>query len=84
MAHDVMHRTRISLGKWQYQYVVGRARRTQSSISDVVRRLVTQAAGSDMPAERASDPIFSIIGMAEGDGALAGREHDSYLYHVKE
>ena len=80
MARDTMHRTKVSLEKWQYQYLTERARQTRSSISDVIRRLVTQAAEEDMPANRADDLLFSIIGMAEGDGQPVARNHDRYLY----
>jgi negative regulator of replication initiation len=75
-----MHRTQISLEKWQYQYVVERARQTQTSISDVIRRLVTQAAQAQSSALRESDPVYSIIGIGAGDGAPVSRDHDKYLY----
>ena len=80
MSQDSMHRTQISLEKWQYQYLVDRARQTRSSISDVIRRLVTQAAQAQEPAQRDGDPIFSIIGIGKGDGSPVSRDHDRYLY----
>ena len=80
MVHEAMHRTQISLEKWQYQYLVEQACRTQTSISDVIRRLITQEASTQPPGDRRTDSIFDIIGIAEGDGTRGGREHDRHLY----
>ena len=80
MSQDTMHRTQIQLEQWQYQYLVEKAHQTRSSISDVIRRLITQAAHAQAPAERGSDPIFSIIGIGKGDGSPVSRDHDRYLY----
>ena len=80
MARDSMHRTQISLEKWQYRYVVDQALRTRTSISEIIRRLISEQAGRVVAGQREGDPIFGIIGIASGSGQPVGREHDRYLY----
>ncbi len=80
MARNTMHRTQISLEKWQYRYLVDQALRTRTSISEIIRGLISEHASRDVAGQRDADPIFGIIGLASGDGRPVGREHDHYLY----
>ncbi len=77
---QMMHRTQISLEKWQYQYLIEQARQTRTSISSVIRQMITKEIATSVPPRSDDDPLFSIIGMVQGDGQPVGRDHDRYLY----
>lgn len=75
-----MHRSQILLEEWQYQHLSDEARRTDKSISQIVRELVTKWIEAQRTGPSAGDPFFDIIGMvSSGDGHIA-EEHDKYIY----
>jgi len=73
------HRTNIILEYDQYVFLKDLAKRTKRSISAVVRELVEEKI-KHLYRRKETDSIFSIIGMASGDGSPVAREHDKYLY----
>jgi len=75
-----LHRTQISLTKRQYQYLRRLAAETGRSMSSIIRELVDEKIGTQVPQPLEQDPFFEIIGMVAGDGTSVAREHDRYLY----
>lgn len=73
------HRTQISLEVHQYRMLLDLSKKTQKSISAIIRDLVEEKF-SRKPSELKADPLFGIVGMGEGDGASVAREHDEALY----
>lgn len=72
-----MHRTQLLLQEDQYRFLSTKAKEEGKSISAVLREIINRQM-SARPLE--ADPLQAIIGMAEGEDAAVGREHDHYLY----
>jgi len=77
MMYDVMHRTQILLEQWQYDTLRSLAERRGTSLSALVRAILTEHLEED--ARRAERRLSQIEGIAEGPADL-GRDHDRYLY----
>jgi hypothetical protein len=77
-----MHRTQISLEKWQYQMLMELSRATRKSLSAIVRELVDEKLTLTV-SSRKKDSLHGIVGMSSGDGASVAREHDEHLYGKK-
>jgi hypothetical protein len=75
-----MHRSQILLEEWQYEFLRDISSREETSISQIVRELVSSWIESRRAETWESDPFFDIIGMASGDGCPASLDHDHYLY----
>ena len=73
------HRTNIVLEHDQYVFLKELARRSKRSMSSVVRELIEEKI-KHLYRRKETDSIFSIIGMASGDGSPVAREDDKYLY----
>jgi hypothetical protein len=74
-----MHRTQISLEKWQYQMLMELSRTTRKSLSAIVRDLVDEKL-TKTSSYRKKDSLHGIVGLSSRDGASVAREHDDYLY----
>ena len=72
-----MHRTQISLKDEQYLFLAREAKAVGISIAELLRRMVDTRMREQNAAD---DPLEALVGIAEGDGTAAGREHNSYLY----
>lgn len=72
-----MHRTQLLLEPWQYEKLRSLAERGGTSISAVVREILSEHLGAR--ASRAAERLSDVEGIAEGPEDL-GREHDRYLY----
>lgn len=77
-----MHRTQIILEDWQYQTLRARAEREGRSISDLVRELLREALARPSQSRRGRR-LKEIEGVGE-DSAAYGRDHDRFLYGVKD
>lgn len=75
-----MHRTQLLLREEQYRFLSARAREEGKSISAVLREIVDRQIKAQ---STEIDPLLAIVGMAEGEDAAVGREHDRYLYGQK-
>jgi plasmid stability protein len=73
-----MRRTNVVLEEWQYQYLKERAAREGKSLSALIRELIEAAVRPEGNIK--DDPIFEIVGMAEGTGRDIARRHDEILY----
>lgn len=71
------HRTQISLEDWQYEFLKEKAKKEKTSISSVIRNLVTE---KTKLRHIKKDPIFSLVGIAKGNGTSIARTHDKHLY----
>jgi hypothetical protein len=72
-----MCRTQISIEDEQHAYLEREARSAGISIAELLRRMITERMREQ---SEAHDPLEALAGLAEGDGAPAGREHDRYLH----
>lgn len=74
------HRTQVLLERQHYYHVRSRAEAEGRSISDIIRELVAADIASDLAA-RAADPLWGLIGMAEGGPPYDTSERvDEFLY----
>jgi hypothetical protein len=64
-----MHRLQISLPRWQVQFLTERARRDESSIAEVIRRMVQREAQA-APTQVNVDSLLEMAGIAEDHGPL--------------
>lgn len=76
-----MHRTQIILEDWQYQTLRARAEREGRSLSDLVRELLHEALARPPKSRRGR--LKDIEGVGE-DSAAYGRDHDRFLYGIKD
>ena len=65
-----MHRTRISLEKWQYQMLMELSRTTRRSLSAIVRDPVDEKL-TKTASYRKKDSLHGIVGLSSGDCASA-------------
>ena len=72
-----MHRTQIQLEESQYRFLRAQTGKTGKSLSAQIRELIEQRMQARPDAD---DPLWGMVGMAEGDDAPVAREHDKYLY----
>lgn len=77
MLSYIMHRTQLSLERWQYEALKARARQEGRSLSALVREILT--AHLEAGAGRAARRLEEVAGIAEGPADL-GAQHDRYLY----
>jgi len=70
------HRTQILLESWQHTELKNLAQREGASISDLVRRILTQR----LRARRAGRQGLKAIAGIGRDRKATGRDHDRWLY----
>lgn len=70
-----MHRTQLLLEPWQYEALKTHSERQGISLSELVRRIVSDYLA---PAEPES-PLLAMEGIGE-DALTTGRDHDQVLY----
>ena len=73
------HTMKITLEDWQYQSLRETAARTHKHLSSLVRDIISEKL-SAKKSDLKDDPIFSIVGMASGDGTRVAENHDEILY----
>ena len=72
-----MHRTQIQLEESQYHYLRAQTCKTGKGLGAQIRELIEQRMEARPDAD---DPLWGMVGMADGDDAPGAREHDKYLY----
>ena len=70
------HRTQILLEDWQYGALKSLAEREGASLSDMVRRIVTEQLRPRLSRRRG---LQAIAGIGR-DPKASGKEHDQWLY----
>lgn len=73
----MMHRTQLLLEQWQYETLKTMALQRQSSLSQLLREMVTQV----LQTKRKPDhyALQALEGIIE-DSNFSGKEHDQVLY----
>ena len=73
------HTMKVTLDDWQYQVLRETATQTHKRLSSLVRDIISEKLTTTTAPPRV-DPIFSIVGMASGDGTNVAEKHDEVLY----
>lgn len=74
-----MHRTQLYLDETRYQFLVGWAKRRGQSVAQAVRDLIDERMRSTGRSKK-TDPLWKIVGIAEGDGSPVAENDEEYLY----
>jgi hypothetical protein len=75
-----MHRAQVLLYEHHYSFLKTESERQGKTISGLLREIIDNYLQNQA---REDDPLWDLIGMAEGEGKAIGREHDKYLYGDK-
>lgn len=75
----VRHTMKISPDEWRYQVLRETSAQTRKRLSSLVRDIISEKLSASTAPSRV-DPIFSIVGMASGDGTNIAEKHDDVLY----
>lgn len=78
-----MKRVQIILEKWQHEWLAEESRRQSISMSALLRQLLTEGIERRQAEGWEDDPIWGIVGMAEGptDG-ITSENLDQFLYRT--
>jgi hypothetical protein len=78
-----MRRTQLLLEDWQHQWLTEEAERQDLSMSGLLRQLLTEAIERRQAEGREDDPLWGIIGIAEGpDDDITSENLDQVLYRT--
>lgn len=78
-----MKRVQLILEEWQHEWLSEEAENVSTSMSALLRQLLTEAIESRQSANLADDPLWGIIGLAEGpDDGISSENLDEYLYRI--
>ncbi len=77
-----MKRVQIILEEWQHAWLHQEADRQSINVSALLRQLVTETIERQQATSLADDPLWGIIGMAEGPADGVNSENlDQFLYN---
>jgi len=78
-----MKRVQMILEEWQHDWLSQEADRRSSTISALLRQLLTEAIERQQAASLSDDPLWGIIGLAEGpDDGITSENLDQFLYNL--
>lgn len=78
-----MKRVQLILEEWQYDWLAAEAERNQTSMSALLRDLLSEGIERRQTATIVGDPIWGVIGMAEGpDDGITSENLDEFLYRT--
>jgi hypothetical protein len=78
-----MKRVQVILEAWQHDWLTEEAERQATSISALLREIVTEAIERRQAEGWQDDPIWGIIGIAEGpDDGITSENLDQFLYET--
>ena len=78
-----MKRTQIILEDWQHEWLTEEAKRQNLSMSALLRELLTEAIERRQAEGWEDDPLWGIVGMAEGpDDGITSENLDRFLYRA--
>lgn len=79
-----MKRVQIILEEWQHSWLHQEAARQSINVSALLRQMVTETIERQQATSLSDDPLWGIIGMAEGpaDG-VTSENLDQFLYNLK-
>jgi hypothetical protein len=78
-----MKRVQIILEEWQHEWLAEESKRQQTSMSALLREMLTQAIERRRSEGWADDPLWGIVGMAEGpDDGITSENLDQFIYQT--
>lgn len=78
-----MKRVQLILEEWQHEWLSDEAEKVSTSMSALLRQLLTEAIENRQSTTLADDPLWEIIGVAEGpDDGISSENLDEYLYNT--
>ncbi|MBI1295914.1 hypothetical protein GC175_13250 [bacterium] len=78
-----MKRVQLILEAWQHDWLAVEAEKSNTSMSALLRDLLSDAIERRQATTIAEDPIWGIIGMAEGpDDGVTSETLDEFLYRT--
>ena len=78
-----MKRTQMILEDWQHEWLTEEAKRQNLSMSALLRELLTEAIERRQAEGWEDDPLWGIVGMAEGpDDGITSENLDRFLYRA--
>ncbi len=76
-----MKRVQVILEEWQHQWLTEEAEHQSISMSALLRQLLTEAIERRQAQGWEDDPLWGIIGLAEGpDDGITSENLDQFLY----
>ena len=78
-----MKRVQIILEEWQHQWLSAEAERQSSSMSALLRQILTEGIERRQAENWADDPLWGIIGLAEGpNDGITSENLDEFIYQT--
>lgn len=78
-----MKRVQLILEEWQHQWLADEAAKQSTTMSALLRQLLTEAVERRRAESWEDDPLWGAIGMAEGpDDGVTSENLDEYLYRT--
>jgi post-segregation antitoxin (ccd killing protein) len=78
-----MKRVQIILEEWQQQWLADEAKRQNVSMSALLRQMLTQAIERRQTESWEDDPLWGIVGLAEGpDDGITSENLDKFTYQT--
>ncbi len=76
-----MKRVQVILEEWQHQWLASEAKQNHTSGSALLRQLLSEAIERRQAVSLSDDPLWGIIGLAEGpDDGITSENLDLFLY----
>jgi hypothetical protein len=78
-----MKRVQVILEEWQQQWLSEEAERQKVSMSALLRQLLTETIERRQTENWEDDPLWGIVGMAEGpDDGITSENLDQFIYQT--
>lgn len=78
-----MKRVQLIVEAWQHEWLAQEAARQSTSMSALLRELLSEAIDLRQAGSSADDPIWGIVGLGEGpDDGVTSENLDTFLYRV--
>jgi len=74
-----MHRSQVMLKDEHYRFLVDEAKRRGQTISAILRDWIDQRMHRRQQRPLAQDPIWDMVGIAQGGRSKISEDHDQYL-----
>lgn len=78
-----MHRSQVMLEDKHYRFLVDEAKRRRQSISSVLRDWIDHRMESQEQRPLDQDPLWEMVGIAQGGKGKVSEDHDRYLANKK-
>lgn len=79
-----MKRVQVILEEWQHQWLTDESKRESISISALLRQLLTESIERRQSESWENDPLWEVIGLAEGpDDGITSENLDQFLYQTE-